>query len=152
MGFGGAFDGGENGMNPPKSDRSESCPCTTVSVQALLSFSKASSRQLGGFVEAVCVPSNEMQGLNHLRERNADLAGKLPRCLKPVMPRRSRHPEIRTDWLKALCVFESDLDLQHPVPIALSQLNCRVYRLQFRPCVVDLHLPVDAPLRGIDVG
>src|SRR5713226_9382955 len=35
---------------------------------------------------------------------------------------------------------------------ALSQFNCRVNRLQFRSGVVDLHLPVDAALRGVDVG
>ena len=35
---------------------------------------------------------------------------------------------------------------------ALSQLDFRVNRLQFRSGVVDLHLPIDAALRGVDVG
>jgi hypothetical protein len=35
---------------------------------------------------------------------------------------------------------------------ALSQLNFRVNRLQFRSGVVDLHLPVYAALCGIHVG
>ena len=48
-----------------------------------------------------------------------------------------------------------DTDVFHVLtrkPSALSQLNCRVNRLQFRSCVVDLHLPVDAALCGVDVG
>jgi hypothetical protein len=34
---------------------------------------------------------------------------------------------------------------------ALSQLNCRVDRLEFRSGVVDLYLPIDALLRLVDV-
>jgi hypothetical protein len=34
---------------------------------------------------------------------------------------------------------------------ALSQLNCRVNRFQFRSGVVDFHLPIDTTLRGVDV-
>src|SRR5881396_4107348 len=34
---------------------------------------------------------------------------------------------------------------------ALSQLNCRVNRFEFRSGIVDLHLPVNATLRGVDI-
>src|SRR5207253_7306602 len=34
---------------------------------------------------------------------------------------------------------------------ALSQLNCRVNRFEFRSSIVNLHLPVDATLRGVDI-
>src|SRR5437899_13037822 len=36
-------------------------------------------------------------------------------------------------------------------PSALSQLNCRVNRFEFRSGIVDLHLPVNATLRGVDI-
>src|SRR5438132_12915588 len=36
-------------------------------------------------------------------------------------------------------------------PSALSQLNCRVNRFEFRSSIVNLHLPVDATLRGVDI-
>ena len=39
---------------------------------------------------------------------------------------------------------------EHPAS-ALSQLNFRVNRFQFRSGVVDLHLPVDTALSGVDV-
>ena len=34
---------------------------------------------------------------------------------------------------------------------AVSQLNCRVNRFQFRPGIIDLHLPVNATLCGVDI-
>src|SRR6266853_6952562 len=34
---------------------------------------------------------------------------------------------------------------------ALSQLNCRVNRFEFRSGIVDPHLPVNTTLRGVDI-
>src|SRR5260370_8688303 len=36
-------------------------------------------------------------------------------------------------------------------PSALSQLNCRVNRFEFRSGIVDPHLPVNATLGGVDI-